>query len=97
MPHVVICAAPVVDCFRLKDFIIQKISREFSEGQFCIVYFHTLVNRKDNCPGVFTLRWLYEILPQEFKQRLQVVYFVHPGLLSRTILGTLGRFVLSEG
>eukprot|EP00250_Pteridium_aquilinum_P035666 c9785_g1_i1 orf=75-671(+) len=88
--------APVVDNLRLKDFILHKISREVPEERFCIAYFHTQVTRKDNCPGVFNVRWLYEALPADVKKRLEVVYFVHPGLLSRTILGTLGRFFLSE-
>lgn len=89
--------APVVDNSRLKDYVIHKISNELSKEPFCVAYFHTRVNRKENCPGAFTLRWIYEALPPEYRQRLEVVYFVHPGLLSWTILGTIGRFVLSDG
>lgn len=89
--------APIVSSIRLRDYIQHKICRELQEENFCIAYFHTRVTRKDNYPGVFNLRWLYETLPGDVRQRLQVVYFVHPGLLSRTILGTLGRFFLSDG
>ncbi|MCO5605851.1 hypothetical protein L7F22_060035 [Adiantum nelumboides] len=90
--------APVVDNLRLKDFINHKVIKEIpSDEQFCIIYFHTKVSRKDNNPGVINLRSFYETLPMDVRQRLQVVYFVHPGLLARTLLGILGRFFLSDG
>ncbi|KAH7280076.1 hypothetical protein KP509_37G051300 [Ceratopteris richardii] len=90
-------ASPVVDTMRLKEFIQHKVSKELGSDQFRIVYFHTKVANKDNNPGILNLRWLYESLSKNAKERLQVVYLVHPGLLSRTIMGTLGRFFLSEG
>ncbi|MCO5607753.1 hypothetical protein L7F22_061953 [Adiantum nelumboides] len=86
--------APVVDNLRLKDFINHKVVKD---EQFCIIYFHTKVSRKDNNPGVFNLRSFYETLPTDVRQQLQVVYFVHLGLLARTLLGTLGCFFLSDG
>ncbi|KAI5069290.1 hypothetical protein GOP47_0015591 [Adiantum capillus-veneris] len=88
--------APIVDNVRLKEFIQHKIFKEIPTEQFCVVYFHSKVSRKDNNPGVFNLRWFYETLPTDVRQRLEVVYFVHPGLLARTLLGTLGRFFLSD-
>lgn len=88
--------APVVDSSRLKDYILHKISRELSDEQFCVAYFHTRAKMKENCPGLFNLRWIYETLPREYRDRLEAVYFVHPGLLSRTIMGTIGRVFLSD-
>lgn len=87
--------APIVSAERLKKFIFYKIYTELPEGPFCIVYMHSTVQKEDNSPGMTILRWIYEDLPAEIKDRLQVVYFVHPGLRSRLALATLGRFFLS--
>lgn len=89
-------AALAVDKSRLRDYVVYKISREVSNEPFCVVYFHTRAKRNENCPGVFNLRWIYETLPQEFRVRLEAFYFVHPGLVSSTIMGTIGR-LLSNG
>ncbi|CAM8894960.1 hypothetical protein QQ045_025681 [Rhodiola kirilowii] len=89
--------APVVSADRLKNYIFQKITTELQEGAFCIAYFHSTVQKDDNCPGITILRWLYEELPSDFKDRLQIVYFIHPGLRSRLLFATLGRFFLSGG
>lgn len=70
---------------------------ELSEGPFCIVYIHSTVQKEDNSPGVSILRWIYEELPSDFKDRLRVLYFVHPGIRSRLLFATLGRFFLSGG
>lgn len=67
------------------------------EGSFCIVYMHTIVQKEDNSPGLTILRWIYEELPDDYKDRLQVVYFIHLGLWSRLVFATLGRFLLSGG
>ncbi|KAL3625579.1 hypothetical protein CASFOL_031033 [Castilleja foliolosa] len=48
-------------------------------------------------PGLTILRWIYEELPDDYKDRLQVVYFIHPGLRSRLVFATLGRLLLSGG
>ncbi|KAK6127296.1 hypothetical protein DH2020_038959 [Rehmannia glutinosa] len=53
--------------------------------------------KEDNSPGLTILRWIYEELPDDYKDRLQVVYFIHPGLRSRLVFATLGRFLLSGG
>ena len=93
----VLCAAPVVSGERLKKFIIHKLCNELPEGPFCIVYMHSTVQKEDNSPGITILRWIYEELPSDFKDRLQALYFIHPGLRSRLVFATLGRFFLSGG
>ncbi|XP_021746974.1 ganglioside-induced differentiation-associated protein 2-like [Chenopodium quinoa] len=87
--------APVIDSERLKKYVFYKIYTELPEGPFGIVYMHTTVQKEDNSPGMTILRWIYEDLPAEIKDRLQVVYFLHPGLRSRLAFATLGRFFLS--
>ncbi|XP_057982955.1 uncharacterized protein LOC131167907 [Malania oleifera] len=89
--------ASVVSGERLKKYIFHKIFSEFPEGPFCIVYMHSTVQKDDNSPGMTMLRWIYEELPSDFKDRLQVVYFIHPGLRSRVLFATVGRFFLSGG
>ncbi|KAK3218010.1 hypothetical protein Dsin_011980 [Dipteronia sinensis] len=89
--------APVVSGERLKKYIFHKIINGLSEGPFCIVYIHTNVQKEDNSPGITILRWIYEELPSNIKDRLQVMYFIHPGLLSRLVFASLGRFFLSGG
>ncbi|GAB2227935.1 hypothetical protein Droror1_Dr00009764 [Drosera rotundifolia] len=87
--------AQVVSAERLKKYVFYKIYSELPEGPFCIVYMHTTVQKEDNSPGMTILRWIYEDLPSDIKERLQVVYFLHPGLRSRIVLAALGRFFLS--
>ncbi|EXB93995.1 hypothetical protein L484_015543 [Morus notabilis] len=93
----VLFAAPVVTAERLKRYIAHKLCSELPEGPFSIVYMHSTVQKEDNSPGITILRWIYEDLPSDFKDRLQVVYFIHPGLRSRLVFATLGRFFLSGG
>ncbi|XAR68442.1 hypothetical protein NMG60_11003552 [Bertholletia excelsa] len=89
--------APVICGERLKRYVFHKIYSEMPEGPYCIVYMHSTVQKEDNNPGLTILRWIYEELPSDCKDRLQVVYFIHPGLRSRLVLATLGRFFLSGG
>ncbi|KAL6540535.1 hypothetical protein OROMI_024418 [Orobanche minor] len=89
--------APAITGERLKKYVFHKILTEMRVGPFCIVYMHTTVQKDYNSPGLMILRWIYEELPSDFKGRLQVVYFVHPGLRSRLVFATLGRFLLSGG
>lgn len=89
--------APVISGERLKKYVFHKIVTELPEGPYCIVYMHTTVQKDDNSPGLTILRWIYEELPSDHKDRLQVVYFIHPGLWSRLVFATLGRFFLSGG
>ncbi|XVF07132.1 hypothetical protein REPUB_Repub06bG0112200 [Reevesia pubescens] len=89
--------APVVSGERLKKYTFHKMCSELPEGPFCIVYMHSTVQKEDNSPGFTILRWIYEEFPSEIKDRLQVIYFIHPGLRSRLVFATLGRFFLSGG
>lgn len=89
--------AALVSGQRLQKYVYHKISNEIAEGPYCVVYMHTSVQRGENCPGMSTLWLIYEELPLDFKERLQVVYFVHPGIQSRLFFATLGRFFLSAG
>ncbi|KAK9267044.1 hypothetical protein L1049_007402 [Liquidambar formosana] len=89
--------APVVSGERLKRYIFHKIFSELPEGPFCIVYMHSTVQKEDNSPGLTILRWIYEELPSDHKDRLQILYFIHPGLRSRLVFATLGRFFLTGG
>lgn len=87
----------MVSAERLKKYVFHKIFTELAEGPFCIVYMHSTVQKEDNSPGLSILRWIYEELPSDYKDRLCVLYFVHPGLRSRLFFATLGRFFLSGG
>lgn len=89
--------APVISGERLKRYISHKVSTELAQGPICIVYMHSTVQKADNCPGLSMLRWIYEELPPDCKERIRVVYFLHPGLRSRLVFATLGRFFLSGG
>ena len=89
--------ATVVSPERLKRYVLHKICSEMQEGPFCVVYMNSSVQQEDNSPGITILRWIYEELPADFKDRLQTVYFIHPGLRSRILIATFGRFFLSGG
>ncbi|XP_008800198.1 ganglioside-induced differentiation-associated protein 2 [Phoenix dactylifera] len=89
--------APIISGERLKRYVFYKLSTELPEGPFCIVYMHSTVQSEDNNPGMSILRWVYEELRSDYKERLQVVYFLHPGLRSRLVFATLGRLFLSGG
>ncbi|PUZ53010.1 hypothetical protein GQ55_5G020200 [Panicum hallii var. hallii] len=89
--------APVIDGERLKKYVFHKLRTELPVGPFCILYIHSTVQSDDNNPGMSILRTIYEDLPPEYKERLQVFYFLHPGLRSRLAIATLGRLFLSGG
>jgi hypothetical protein len=82
---------------RLKRYIFHKICSELPGGPFCIAYMHSTVQKEDNSPGITILRWIYEELPSDIKERLKILYFIHPGLRSRLAFATLGRLFLSGG
>jgi hypothetical protein len=90
-------SASVVDGERLKKYVFYKLRTELPVGPFCILYMHSTVQSDDNNPGMSILRTIYEELPPEYKERLQVFYFLHPGLRSRLTIATLGRLFLSGG
>ncbi|XP_066307941.1 uncharacterized protein [Miscanthus floridulus] len=89
--------ASVIDGERLKKYVFYKLRTELPVGPFCILYMHSTVQSDDNNPGMSILRTIYEELPPEYKERLQVFYFLHPGLRSRLAIATLGRLFLSGG
>ncbi|KAF7819118.1 ganglioside-induced differentiation-associated protein 2 [Senna tora] len=89
--------ATIVSAERLKRYVFHKICSELPDGPFCIVYMHSTVQKEDNSPGLTILRWIYEEMPGEIKDRLQTVYFIHPGLRSRLVIATLGRLFLTGG
>ncbi|AQK98239.1 uncharacterized LOC100279746 [Zea mays] len=89
--------APAIDGERLKKYVFYKLRTELPVGPFCILYMHSTVQSDDNNPGVSILRTIYEELSPEYKERLQVFYFLHPGLRSRLAIATLGRLFLSGG
>jgi hypothetical protein len=89
--------APVIRAERLKRCVFFKLRTELPVGPFCILYIHTTVQSDDNNPGMSILRSIYEELPPEYKERLQVFYFLHPGLRSRLAIATLGGLFLSGG
>lgn len=84
--------ALVISAERLKEYVFNKICKELLKGLLCVVYMHSSVQKDNNNPGLTILRWIYEELSSDCKDKLQAVYFVYPGLLSRLVLGTLGRF-----
>ncbi|KAH7296477.1 hypothetical protein KP509_26G024400 [Ceratopteris richardii] len=88
--------APVIDRSRLQDYVLYKLFTEVPQEPFCIIYFHAQAKWSENCPGIFNLRSIYEAIPQDFRQRLEAIYVVHPGAFSRMILATFGR-LLSDG
>uniref|UniRef100_A0A453PWP8 CRAL-TRIO domain-containing protein n=1 Tax=Aegilops tauschii subsp. strangulata TaxID=200361 RepID=A0A453PWP8_AEGTS len=67
--------APVIDGGRLKRYVFHKLRTELPEGPFCILYVHTTLQSDDNNPGMTILRGIYEELPAEYKERLQIFYF----------------------
>ncbi|KAJ3676228.1 hypothetical protein LUZ60_003640 [Juncus effusus] len=89
--------ALVITHDRLKRYISQKLQTELSEGPYCILYMHSTVLSGDNNPGMTVLRWIYEDLPSDFKDRLKILYFLHPGIRARLAMATLGRWFLTEG
>ncbi|MQM02487.1 hypothetical protein Taro_035253 [Colocasia esculenta] len=89
--------ALVISGDRLKRYIYHKMFTELPEGPICIVYMHSAVQKADNSPGLSVLRWIYEGLNPDVKERISVVYFLHPGIRSRLVFATLGRFFLSGG
>ncbi|PON98791.1 CRAL-TRIO lipid binding domain containing protein [Trema orientale] len=63
--------APVVCAERLKRHIVHKLSCDLPKGPFSVVYMHSTVQKEDNSPGITILRWIYEDLTSDFKDRLQ--------------------------
>ncbi|ERM96296.1 hypothetical protein AMTRI_Chr09g15140 [Amborella trichopoda] len=89
--------ATLVSAETLKKFLAERVFPKLEDGPFCVVYFHTRVQRCDNFPGFSSLRSVYEFIPAAIKDNLESVYFVHPGLQARLFLATFGRFLFSGG
>ncbi|KAI5353630.1 hypothetical protein L3X38_006524 [Prunus dulcis] len=81
----------------VNNYLEEKIFPNLGERPFSVVYLHTDVNRSGNFPGISTLRSIYDAIPITLKDRLQAVYFVHPGLQARLFLATFGRLLFKSG
>ncbi|CAN6722444.1 unnamed protein product [Malus baccata var. baccata] len=82
----------------VNKYLEEKIFPKLGEKAFfSVVYVHTDVNRGDNFPGISTLRSIYEAIPTAVKDRLQAVYFLHPGLQAKLFLATFGRLLFTGG
>ncbi|PKI55170.1 ganglioside-induced differentiation-associated-protein 2-like [Punica granatum] len=81
----------------LKMYLEERIYPKLEGRPFSVVYVHTGVQRTENCPGISIIRSIYEAIPIDVKQNLEVVYFVHPGIQARLFLATFGRLLFSGG
>lgn len=95
--EILIFAARFVNTQVLKKYLEEKMYPKLEEMPFSVVYVHTDVLRCENCPGIATLRSIYEAMPVGIKKNLEAVYFVHPDLQSRLFLATFGRLLFSGG
>jgi len=84
----------VVSCEVLKKYLMEKIFPKLEGEGFSVVYLHTGVQKAHDFPA---LRSIYEAIPINVRDRLQAVYFVHPGLQARLFFATFGRFLFSGG
>ncbi|XP_052203694.1 uncharacterized protein LOC127808971 [Diospyros lotus] len=81
----------------LKKYLEAKIFPLLDQRPFSVVYVHTGVQRSENFPGILALRSISEFIPIDVRNRLEAVYFLHPGLQSRLFLATFGRFLFTGG
>lgn len=81
----------------LNKYLEEKIFPGLDELPFSVVYVDTGVQRSENFPGISALRTIYKAIPTSVKDRLETVYFLHPGLQSRLFLVTFGRLVFTGG
>ncbi|OWM70627.1 hypothetical protein CDL15_Pgr014300 [Punica granatum] len=81
----------------LQMYLEERIYPKLGERPFAVVYVHTGVQRTENCPGISIIRSVYEAIPIDVKQNLEVIYFVHPGIQARLFLATFGRLLFSGG
>ncbi|KAL5557788.1 hypothetical protein UlMin_033999 [Ulmus minor] len=81
----------------LNKYLKERVFPNLGESPFSVMYLNTDVQRSENFPGISTLRAVYEAIPNDVKDHLEAVYFVHPGLQSRLFLATFGRFLFSGG
>ncbi|XP_004291319.1 PREDICTED: ganglioside-induced differentiation-associated protein 2-like [Fragaria vesca subsp. vesca] len=81
----------------LNEYLRENIFPSLEEKPFSIVYVHTDVHRSENFPGISTLRSIYDAIPENVKNNLEAVHFVHPGLQARLFLATFGRLLFTGG
>ncbi|XP_047311275.1 ganglioside-induced differentiation-associated protein 2-like [Impatiens glandulifera] len=81
----------------VKKYLDEMIFPKLENRPFCVVYFHSGVQRSENFPGISALRSIYEAIPLDVRENLEDVYFVHPGLQSKLFLATFGRFLFTGG
>ncbi|PSS31213.1 hypothetical protein CEY00_Acc04509 [Actinidia chinensis var. chinensis] len=89
--------AKLVSGEALSKYLEKKIFPGLGERPFSVVYVHTAVQRSENFPGISALRSIFESIPIDVKDRLEAVYFLHPGLQSRLFLAAFGRLLFSGG
>lgn len=81
----------------VNKYLQEKIYPSLEQRQFSIVYLHTGVNRAENFPGIAALRSICDAMPENVKNHLNAVYFLHPSLQSRLFLALFGRLIFSGG
>jgi hypothetical protein len=81
----------------LNKYLENRIFPEIGESSFSVVYLHTGVQGSENFSGASILRAIYEAFPNNVKDQLEAVYFVHPGLQTRLFLATFGRLIFNAG
>ncbi|MBA0606915.1 hypothetical protein Godav_019312 [Gossypium davidsonii] len=81
----------------LKKYLEETIYPKLGAKPFSVVYVHTDVQKSENFPGISVLRSVYDAIPVNLKNNLEVVYFLHPGLQARLFLATFGRLFFDGG
>lgn len=81
----------------VNKYLQEKIYPSLEQRQFSIVYLHTGVNRAENFPGIAALRSICDAMPENVKNHLNAVYFLHPSLQSRLFLALFGRLIFTGG
>ncbi|KAL6995931.1 hypothetical protein U1Q18_006066 [Sarracenia purpurea var. burkii] len=89
--------AKLVSVEALKKYLEEKIWPVLGDRPFSVVYVHTGVQRSENFPGISALRSIYDAISTDVKDRLEAVYFLHPGLRSRIFFATFGRLLFNGG
>lgn len=81
----------------LKKYLEETIYPKLGAKPFSVVYVHTDVQKSENFPGISVLRSVYDAIPMNLKNNLEVVYILHPGLQARLFLATFGRLFFNGG
>lgn len=78
--------AKLVKMEALKRYLEENIFPTLAKSPFSVVYIHTGVERSRNFPGLLALRSICNAIPDQVRENLDKVYFLHPGLQSRLLL-----------